>query len=183
MWHELFHLTPSVLEKVLRAAAVYVFLLGALRIGGKREMGQLNMMDFIVLLAVANAVQNGIIGNDNSVTGAVIGATTLFLVNGVASTAAVRSSRARRILVGMPTVLVVEGVVNARNLRRERLSLDDLSQAVSEAGGTSIAEVRRCVIEPNGHMAITLRQTDDNAARYAEILERLATLENLVRKA
>ncbi|MEY4391398.1 MAG: hypothetical protein RLZZ544_107 [Actinomycetota bacterium] len=182
MWHELFHLTPSVLEKILRAVAVYVFLLVALRLGGKREMGQLNMMDFIVLLAVANAVQNGIIGNDNSITGAVIGATTLFVVNGAASMAAVRSPRARRILVGMPTILVVDGVVNKRNLRRERMSLDDLSQVVSEAGGNSVSEVQRCVIEPNGHVAVTLRQSDANAGRYEKILERLATLEDLVRK-
>ena len=182
MWHELFTLTPSVLEKVLRAVLVYAFLLFALRIGGKRELGQLNTMDFIVLLAVANAVQNGIIGNDNSITGAVIGATTLFLVNGLASMAAVRSPGARRVLVGMPTVLVVDGVVNKHNLRRERMSLDDLSQAVSEAGGSSIEEVRRCVIEPNGRMAVTLRQTDENSARYEKILERLAALEDLVRK-
>jgi len=182
MWHELFHLTPSVLEKILRAVAVYAFLLVALRLGGKREMGQLNMMDFVVLLAVANAVQNGIIGNDDSVTGAVIGATTLLVVNWATSMAAVRSPRARRVLVGMPTILVVDGVVNTRNLRRERMSLEDLSQAVSEAGGSSIDEVRRCAIEPNGHMAITLRQSDVNAARYETVLERLSTLEDLVRK-
>jgi uncharacterized membrane protein YcaP (DUF421 family) len=182
MWHELFHLTPSILEKVLRAVAVYAFLLVSLRVAGKREMGQLNMMDFIVLLAVANAVQNGIIGNDNSVTGAVIGATTLFVVNWVTSMAAVRSPRARRVLVGMPTILVVDGVVNTRNLRHERMSMEDLMQAVSEAGGSSIAEVRRCAIEPNGHMAITLGQSDVNAARYAEVLERLATMEELIRR-
>ena len=182
MWHELFTLTPSVLEKVLRAALVYGFLLVALRIGGKREMGQLNTMDFIVLLAVANAVQNGIIGNDNSVTGAFIGATTLFLVNGLASTVVVRSARARRLLVGMPTVLVVDGVVNRHNLRRERMSLDDLSQAVSEAGAASIDEVRRCVIEPNGRMAVTLRRSDENAARYDMILERLTALEDHLRR-
>jgi uncharacterized membrane protein YcaP (DUF421 family) len=182
MWHELFHLTPSILEKVLRAVAVYAFLLVSLRVAGKREMGQLNMMDFIVLLAVANAVQNGITGNDNSVTGAVIGATTLFVVNWVTSMAAVRSPRARRVLVGMPTILVVDGVVNTRNLRHERMSMEDLMQAVSEAGGSSIAEVRRCAIEPNGHMAITLGQSDVNAARYAEVLERLATMEELIRR-
>jgi uncharacterized membrane protein YcaP (DUF421 family) len=182
MWHELFHLTPSILEKVLRAVAVYAFLLVSLRVAGKREMGQLNMMDFIVLLAVANAVQNGIIGNDNSVTGAVIGATTLFVVNWVTSMAAVRSPRARRVLVGMPTILVVDGVVNTRNLRHERMSMEDLMQAVSEAGGSSIAELRRCAIEPNGHIAITLGQSDVNAARYAEVLERLATMEELIRR-
>ena len=183
MWQELFHLTPSVVEKILRACLVYSFLLVALRIGGKREMGQLNMMDFIVLLAVANAVQNGIIGNDNSITGAVIGATTLFVINGLASVAARRSKSMRRLLVGTPTVLVVDGVVNERNMRKERLSLDDLTQAVSEAGGTSIEQVQRCVIEPNGHMAITLNQTDTNAGRYELILGRLGAIEARLRAA
>ena len=77
MLHDLFSMGPSVGEKILRAVLIYVFLLAALRVGGKRELGQLNTMDFVVLLAVANAVQNGIIGQDDSVTGAIIGATSL----------------------------------------------------------------------------------------------------------
>ena len=182
MWHELFALNPSVLEKVLRAVLVYGFLVVALRLGGKREVGQLSTIDFIVLLAVANAVQNGIIGNDNSVTGAVIGATTLFLVNGLLVVMIVRSRRARRLLVGSPSVLISDGEVLEANLRHERMSRDDLLQAVMEQGASRIEDVESCVIEPNGRIAVSMKNVDANAARYEKILERLAALEDLVRK-
>lgn len=178
MWHELFTLNPSVLEKILRAVLVYVFLVVGLRLGGKRELGQLSTIDFVVLLAVANAVQNGIIGNDNSVTGAVVGATTLFLVNGLLVAVVVRSGRARRILFGSPTVLVVDGTVNERGLRHERMSRDELLQAVMEQGASGFEEVEHCSIQPNGHLAVNLRSVDPNEGRYRAILERLSALEN-----
>src|SRR5262245_66370790 len=81
MWDDLFNLQVSVGEKVLRALLVYAFLIIALRVVGKRELGQANTLDLAVLLLVANAVQNGIIGNDVTVTGAVLGAATLFAIN------------------------------------------------------------------------------------------------------
>lgn len=177
MWHELFSLTPSVAEKILRAAFIYGFLLVALRLGGKRELGQLNTMDFIVLLTVANAVQNGIIGNDNSITGAVIGATTLFVINGVAAIVAFKSSFVRRLLVGTPSLLVDNGRINHRALRRERITEDDLMQAIADEGGSSAGDVEQCILETNGHIAVTLRKVDPNLARFAEISERLSRLE------
>jgi hypothetical protein len=78
MWNAMFDLQLSLGEKVIRAVVIYLFLVIALRLVGKRELTQLNTLDFVVLLAVANAVQNGLIGADNTVTGAVVGATTLF---------------------------------------------------------------------------------------------------------
>ena len=177
MWHELFALHPSVAEKVLRAVLVYAFLVIALRVGGKRELGQLSTIDFVVLLAVANAVQNGIIGTDDSVTGAVIGATTLFLVNGLVIMAVIRNRTARRLLVGHATVLVVDGQVLEDNLRKERLSREDLMQAVAEQGGGSLADVTRCAIEANGHISVTLRSADGSAELLGQVLERLAVIE------
>ena len=116
MWNEMFTLDLSVAEKILRSVVIYGFLILALRIGGKRELSQLNTMDFIVLLAVANAVQNGIIGEDNSLTGAIIGATTLFVINGVALIAVSRSRTLRRVLVGTATPIVEAGIVNQQTL-------------------------------------------------------------------
>jgi uncharacterized membrane protein YcaP (DUF421 family) len=85
MWQDVFDLQVSAGEKVMRAILIHVFLIAILRIVGKRELGQANTLDLVVLLLVANAVQNGIIGNDLSVTGAVIGAATLFAVNELVS--------------------------------------------------------------------------------------------------
>jgi uncharacterized membrane protein YcaP (DUF421 family) len=177
MWHDMLSLGPTVAEKILRAFFIYGFLLVALRIGGKRELGQLNTMDFVVLLAVANAVQNGIIGNDNSVTGAVIGAATLFVINGVASIAVSKSRRLRMLLVGSPTPLIESGIVNERNLRRLRMTSDDVLQAVIEAGGESFSDVERCVIEPNGHVAVSLVERDASAAQLAAVKAQLDRIE------
>lgn len=105
----MFHLDLPVLEKILRAVIVYAFLVVALRLAGKREMAQLSSADFIVLLAVANAVQNGIIGNDNSVTGGLIGATALFAVNGSLVALLFRSRRVRDVVEGSATTLVENG--------------------------------------------------------------------------
>lgn len=157
MFSQLFSLGPSVTEKVVRAVLIYVFLLVALRLGGKRELGQLNTMDFVVLLAVANAVQNGIIGKDDSVTGAMIGATTLFAVNELAAFGSARSSRIHRLLSGTPTLLVNDGQVMEAALRRERMSLDDLMQALSEHDVQSVGEVQRCVLEPSGKIVVVKR--------------------------
>lgn len=72
VWADLFVLNLPVVEKVLRPVIIYLFLVASLRLAGKRELAQLNPFDFVVLMALSNTVQNGIIGDDNSVTGAMI---------------------------------------------------------------------------------------------------------------
>src|ERR1041384_1383661 len=81
MWQDMVSLGVPVLEKILRPVVVYVFLVVSLRLAGKRELAQLNPFDLVVLLTLSNTVQNAIIGDDNSVTGGVIGASTLPVVN------------------------------------------------------------------------------------------------------
>ena len=105
----MFDLQVSVGEKVLRALLIYLFLVIALRIVGKRELGQTNTLDLVVLLLVANAVQNGIIGNDNTVTGAVIGAATLFAINEVFNRTAYGWPLVSRLLEGNPSILIEKG--------------------------------------------------------------------------
>src|SRR5215813_468816 len=79
--HDMFALSLPLLEKILRPIVVYIFLIVGLRLAGKRELAQLNPFDLVVLLTISNTVQNAIIGEDNSVTGGVIGAATLLIVN------------------------------------------------------------------------------------------------------
>jgi uncharacterized membrane protein YcaP (DUF421 family) len=115
-------------EKILRAILVYVFLLGVLRLVGKRELGQASTLDLLVLLLVANAVQNAIIGDDLTVTGAVIGAVTLFGLNELLTRSTYASSRLARLLEGDPTVLASGKPVD-KALRRAGISLADLRAA------------------------------------------------------
>ena len=138
----MFDLDLSLGEKVIRAVVIYLFLVIALRLVGKRELTQLNTLDFVVLLAVANAVQNGLIGADNSVTGAVAGATVLFLMASGLGWLLYRSAWLRRALEGTPTVLIRDGEVLDDALRDEEMTRDDLLVEIQAAGGSTVDDVR-----------------------------------------
>jgi uncharacterized membrane protein YcaP (DUF421 family) len=156
--HDLFVPQVSLLEKVVRAALVFVFLVAALRLGGKRELGQINVLDLAVLLLASNALQNAMIGPDNSLIGGVVGASTLFLANYGFVRLVFRSRRASRILEGTPTVLLEHGRVVKRALRSEAITADELRSAALERGFSRLADVDLIVLEPNGHMAIMGRE-------------------------
>src|SRR6058998_1432254 len=145
----MFSLAPSVGEKVLRAALLYFFMIVALRLFGKREIGQQNTLDLLVLLLVANAVQNGIIGNDNSVTGAVIGALTLFGINRLASHLVYRYPWWERLLEGTPTDLIRAGRVIDANLKSQEISRADLRATARRQGFADLGDVGTAILETN----------------------------------
>jgi uncharacterized membrane protein YcaP (DUF421 family) len=155
---DLFVPQVSLLEKALRALLVFVFLIAALRLGGKRELGQINVLDLAVLLLASNALQNAMIGPDNSLIGGVVGAATLFLANYAFVRVVFRSRRASRILEGAPTVLLEHGRVLGRALRSEAITVNELHSAALERGFARLADVDLIVLEPNGHLAIMGRE-------------------------
>jgi uncharacterized membrane protein YcaP (DUF421 family) len=155
---DLFVPQVSLLEKAVRALVVFVFLVVALRLGGKRELGQINVLDLAVLLLVSNALQNAMIGADNSLVGGVVGATTLFVANYLFVRLVFRSRRASRILEGTPTVLLEHGRVHKHALRSEAITVEELHSASLERGFDQLADVDLIVLEPNGHLAIMGRE-------------------------
>lgn len=159
MWQDLFDLQLSVGEKVLRALLIYLFLVAALRIVGKRELGQANTLDLVVLLLVANAVQNGIIGNDVTVTGAVIGAVTLFVVNELFARAAYGSSLLTRLLEGKPSVLIQQGKPLRNALFSAGISLPELRAIARRQGFADLGEVHTAILETNG--VVTMFRSDE----------------------
>ena len=161
MWHDIFHLQLSVGEKVLRAVLIYLFLVAALRVVGKRELGQSNTLDLVVLLLVANAVQNGIIGNDVSVTGAVIGAVTLFAVNELFTRASYASTLVARVLEGTPSALIEEGEPIPKALFRAGISLPELRAIARRQGFADLGEVHTALLETNG--VVTMFRRDEPA--------------------
>src|SRR3712207_7991322 len=108
---DLFVPQVSLLEKVLRALLVFAFLVAALRLGGKRELGQINVLDLAVLLLASNALQNAMIGPDNSLIGGVVGAATLFAAHYALLRLLFNRRRARRLLEGTPAVLLEHGAL------------------------------------------------------------------------
>ena len=111
MWNNMLGVKLSVLEKILRPVLVYIFLVAMLRIFGKRELAQLNPFDLVVLLSLSNTVQNAIIGNDNSITGGLIGAVTLLATNYLVVRFLFRHRRLDQIFEGNPTTLIENGQV------------------------------------------------------------------------
>src|SRR5256714_7551634 len=110
--HGMFALGAPLAEKILRPVVVYAFLIICLRLAGKREMAQLNPFDLVVLLTLSNTVQNAIIGEDNSVTGGIIGAITLLAVNYLVVRFLYTHEKLDRLIEGEPDVLIEDGVVN-----------------------------------------------------------------------
>ena len=150
IWPSMFHLGPSVLEKALRPILVYLFLVVLLRVFGKRELAQLNPFDLIVLLSLSNTLQNAMIGDDNSVTGGLIGAFSLCAINYLVVRFLFRHRRLDQMIEGKPAVLIEDGKLRPKALARELLSRSELLTIVHRQGFASLDEVQSCVLEPGG---------------------------------
>jgi uncharacterized membrane protein YcaP (DUF421 family) len=150
MWGDIFVVGVPVAEKILRPALVYVFLVVALRVFGKRELAQLNPFDLVVLLSLSNTVQNAIIGNDNSLSGGLIGALALLAINYLVVRFLFKHRRLDEILEGDPTVLVDRGVVKNDALAKELLTTAELMTVLHRQGFETVEEVERCILQPGG---------------------------------
>src|SRR6202140_5550858 len=129
VWKDMFVLGLPLLEKILRPIIVYMFLVVSLRLSGKRELVQLNPFDLVVLLTLSHTVQNAIIGDDNTVTGGIIGAATLLLVNYLVVRFLFRHEKLDRLIEGEATVLIEHGQILKDKLAQEVLSLEELEAA------------------------------------------------------
>jgi uncharacterized membrane protein YcaP (DUF421 family) len=176
MWHDIFALGAPVVEKTLRPVAVYFFLVIALRVFGKRELAQLNPFDLVVLLSLSNTVQNAIIGNDNSLTGGLIGAFTLLAMNYAVIRFLFRHRRLDELFEGKPTVLVDEGRILQHALAKELLTRAELLTVLHRQGFDSLAEVHRCVLEPGGTFYIQRKLPDIDSVQHNEVMARLSEL-------
>ena len=145
-------------EFVLRGVVVYVFLLVFLRLTGKRQTGQYAPFDLILLLILSNAVQNSMIGGDNSLVGGLMSAATLLACHTALSHLTYRIKWLERLLDGAPGVLVRNGQVNERLMREELITMEDLMAALRAGGCLHLHEVERATIEANGDITVVLRR-------------------------
>lgn len=173
IWPDMFLLGVPLVEKVLRAVLVYLFLVVALRLAGKRELAQLNPFDLVVLLTLSNTVQNAIIGNDNSVLGGMIGATTLLATNYFVVRFLYRHEAIDRVVEGQPEVLVEGGRIRQDQLKKELIPLAELEEAAHKQGFASLAEVERAVLEPGGGLTFVARRPAPEEERHRAVLARL----------
>ncbi len=173
----LLHSGVPVVEKVIRAAVVYVFLLLSLRLAGKRELGQLNRFDLVFLLLLANTVQNAIIGPDNSVVGAVVSGLTLLAVNYMAVRFLYNHRELDRMIEGDADMLVQDGEILDDRLAHELITRDELEMAAREQGITSLEHVQEARLEVGGGLSFVEKKPSDDERRHEELMQRLAALE------
>jgi uncharacterized membrane protein YcaP (DUF421 family) len=147
---DMFFVPLPLTEKVLRPVIVYLFLVVFLRIFGKRELAQLNPFDLVVLLSLSNTVQNAMIGDDNSVTGGVVGALALLAINWLLMWVLYRAPKATVLLSGHSSTLIRSGVVDEAELKKQSLTHVELISVLNKNGFNDPKDVQTCVLEPNG---------------------------------
>jgi uncharacterized membrane protein YcaP (DUF421 family) len=144
----------SLPDIVLRTAVVYLFLVVALRISGKREVGQFSIFELVVVLVISNAVQNAMVGENTSLWAGLVAVVTLLGLDIALRTLTRRFRRLRRVLEGEPRLLVRDGQVLPKAMRREGIEEDDLIAAIHRTGLERIDEVRLAILEVDGSISV-----------------------------
>jgi uncharacterized membrane protein YcaP (DUF421 family) len=177
MWSDMLVTGVPVAEKVARTVLVYGFLIGGLRLFGKRELGQLNPLDFIVLLLLSNTVQNAIIGNDNSLTGGLLGALVLMVVNAILVRYTYSHPRFRRLVEGRPEDLVKDGHVLQQALAHNQISREELIAAARKQGIEHLGDVSCARLEVSGAVSFLVKEPTELQRFHADIVSRLEAIE------
>lgn len=173
MWKDMFVLALPILEKILRPICVYAFLIVGLRLSGKRELVQLNPFDLVVLLTLSNTVQNAIIGDDNTVTGGIIGATSLLVVNYLVVRFLYKHRSLDQLIEGRADVLMEDGKVKTQHLKKELITMAQLEAAARKQGFDSLSEVQQCVLEPGGTISFIGKKPGSDETRHVALMQRL----------
>ncbi|SPF35528.1 Membrane protein-like protein [Candidatus Sulfopaludibacter sp. SbA4] len=173
MWKDILVMGAPVVEKILRPVVVYFFLVAVLRVFGKRELAQLNPFDLVVLLSLSNTVQNAIIGNDNSLTGGLLGAFALLGMNYLVVRFLFRHRRLDQIFEGKPTVLVDHGHIVKHGLSKELLTRAELMTVLHRQGFDSIDDVQKCVLEPGGTFYVQRKMPPTEKIEHDEVMQGL----------
>jgi uncharacterized membrane protein YcaP (DUF421 family) len=176
IWKDMFVMGLPILEKILRPILVYAFLIVGLRLSGKRELVQMNPFDLVVLLTLSNTVQNAIIGDDNSVSGGVIGATSLLVVNYLVVRFLYDHRKLDRLVEGEADVLIENGSVRTEHLKHELITMEQLSAAARKQGFESLGEVQQCILEAGGTLTFVGKKPGTDDMRHQELLKHLGTL-------
>jgi uncharacterized membrane protein YcaP (DUF421 family) len=182
MWHNMFVAQLPIAEKVIRTVLVYALIAILIRATGKRGLAGLNTLDFAVVFLLSNVVQNAIIGDDLSVWGGAIGAVTLVLVDWVLNRLSMYQPWFARIFDGTGTTLIENGKTLPRAMRHVGVRDGELEHALRLQNGDEPAEVQSAVLDPSGHLIVTLKADEQGATKgdVARLEAQLARIEALL---
>jgi uncharacterized membrane protein YcaP (DUF421 family) len=141
-------------DLMLRASAVYVFIIVAIKLFGKKELSQLSVVDLVFILLISNAVQNAMVGPDTSLIGGLVAATTLFVINFVLKRLIYRFKPVEKFIEGEPIVLIYEGKLQKKNVERAGFTLQELEAAVREHGVDKLEKVDLAMLEVDGNISV-----------------------------
>lgn len=142
------------LDIIIRSVAVYLFMLIALRIFGKKELSQLNSADVILILLISNAVQNAMVGPNTSLSGGVVAALALFCINFLIKKIMSRSRFVKELVQEKPEILIHNGIVEFKTLSKLGITSDELQEAMREHGVEHYNEVKLAMMEIDGNISI-----------------------------
>ncbi|MDB5013617.1 MAG: hypothetical protein JWQ25_1819 [Daejeonella sp.] len=172
-------LNPFV-EIIIRVTCVYLFMVFAIRVFGKKELSQLSTTDLVFIVLISNAVQNAMVGSDSSLQGGLIAAAVLFILNYALKLLMYRSSQLKELIEDKPVILVHEGKVDIDHMYAIRMTLEELEEAVREHGVESYKEVKLAILEVDGNVSVIsgnddrLKQTHHKYRRRHKTLTRSA---------
>lgn len=144
----------DILDVLARSIIIYLFVIIAIRIFGKKELSQLNVIDLVFILLISNSVQNAMVGNNTSLAGGIAAASALFFLNFVLKNIFFKSKKISEFFQGDPVMLIYSGKVNHVHLDRTGISMDELMEAVREHGVEKISEVDLAVLEVDGNISV-----------------------------
>jgi uncharacterized membrane protein YcaP (DUF421 family) len=171
-----------VLEKTVRPIIVYFLLILLLRLAGKRELAQLNTFDFVVLLMISNIIQNAIIGNDNSITGGIIGAVSLVVLNFVVAKFLFKHQKIDTIIEGGTDILIDQGIINERLLKKESITRRELESAAHKQGIANLDEIERAELDSDGEIFFIAKKPPLEDLRHTELLQAIEVLRRELRE-
>ncbi|MGH2406730.1 MAG: DUF421 domain-containing protein [Candidatus Limnocylindrales bacterium] len=155
-------LPSDLIGVALRTIVVYLFLLVVLRLAGKREMGQLSVFELVLVLVIANAVQNAMVGANVTIWGGLVAVLALILTDRMLRFIADRNPRLLQAIEGEPTLLVRDGQLLPEAMRREDVDADELARALREHGYLDLAEIRQAILEVDGTISVIPRTGEES---------------------
>lgn len=168
MFHNLLAPPDSYLSIVISSFVVYFFIVLGIRLFGKKEITQLSITDLVFILLISNAVQNAMVGPDATLTGGLVAAGTLFLTNYLFKQLLYRFPRLGRIIQGEAIMLIYRGGVNNDNLRRARITNEELLETLREHGLEYVSDVELAVLEVDGNISVVPFEKKHNPKKEGE---------------
>ena len=142
------------IEIVLRTICVYIFMIIAIRIFGKKELAQLSVIDLVFILLISNSVQNAMVGPNTSLNGGLVAAGSLFLVNYTLKQILYRSKKMSNLIQGESILLIYNGLANMENCKKAEITIEELEAAVREHGAKDIQKVELAILEVDGNISV-----------------------------